>query len=277
MQFRAAGCMFCDGTPLSKEHIWGKWLQSIANIPHDPNERSIHYLYNSNKGENSGKFLKGSNANSGNALSVTSKVVCRHCNNGWMSKIEKRMQKLFELIFVQNTLEISVENKKKLRDWLLLKTCVLEKRNIPISWCTATFVETVNSQQKQRWVNFKKTKDIQDVGVLVFRSKSNKWGDSNFTSGIGFTHEGPKVFFMNVIGMGPMSALIWNTPQIDFIKNYSLRPDSFLDLKECKDSSSLKLRATSFLNLEDVALKALSSIPGNLNLVKVYDFKGYDK
>lgn len=67
-------CVFCGGTPATREHAWPKWLVSL--FPAQPIQAArtgaSPHLYTSD------------------SIELAVRVVCEECNNGWMSALENR-------------------------------------------------------------------------------------------------------------------------------------------------------------------------------------------
>lgn len=80
-------CIFCDGLGMSKQHVWPKWLSSNIAKPHlasNEERKSVTRLRHGKLTSTSGlRKLDGS------TMSRKVRVVCRQCNNGWMSRIEE--------------------------------------------------------------------------------------------------------------------------------------------------------------------------------------------
>lgn len=100
---RRRGCIFCGGTPLTKEHVLPKWLKPIVpfdattgilsarqpdTIPIPPSEREA-------------------------------RAVCGPCNHGWMSNLEKRAKPLLTPLILGKTAprEIGVDGLSTIAFW----------------------------------------------------------------------------------------------------------------------------------------------------------------
>lgn len=106
----------------SKEHIWGKWLQSIyprSEIASD----ATHFEDRNNK-DGTLVVSDGFFAGKTHPYFRTSKVVCNNCNNTWMSSIEKQMKSVFVKIFQNGKQLLSQEEHEIIRNWCFLKFCV---------------------------------------------------------------------------------------------------------------------------------------------------------
>jgi hypothetical protein len=106
-------CQFCGGLPLSKTHIWPKWLAGVVT------PKPYHVVKRTDRsGNGTNKFFEKVN---NDLFSVQPRIACRNCNSGWMNKIELEVIK-FIFPFVGGTWpdEISYENSRALSRWLSL-------------------------------------------------------------------------------------------------------------------------------------------------------------
>lgn len=82
----ARTCVFCGGSPTTKEHLWPDWarrlLAEAGPLP--------HRMQLDRQGQDSElrEWLR-------EAYSMTVRCVCAKCNNGWMSELESRARELF--------------------------------------------------------------------------------------------------------------------------------------------------------------------------------------
>jgi hypothetical protein len=77
-------CIFCERTPLTKEHVVGDWAGRFA----DAEQRSIVHLSDR---EGEAREIREWNAK---AYDRQARIVCAACNNGWMSNLETRASAL---------------------------------------------------------------------------------------------------------------------------------------------------------------------------------------
>ena len=71
--------MFCGGGPVTEEHVIADWVRQLLG----EQPRSNHTLYAPGKSIRQFSRLPHT---------LTAKVVCRRCNNGWMSDLEAGVQ-----------------------------------------------------------------------------------------------------------------------------------------------------------------------------------------
>jgi len=79
-------CIFCPRTDMSREHVWADWLRNYIpkNMPSYSSLSAVAYPKHT-------EFKK--QRISGDIRSRKLRVVCeRHCNNGWMSKLQEKVK-----------------------------------------------------------------------------------------------------------------------------------------------------------------------------------------
>ena len=82
---RPSHCIFCGNKPLTKEHVWPRWLRS--HIPYDKDKFTsvTHDIYL--------EHVDGSaKKETGDPKSRGIKVVCAACNSGWMSRLQEAVK-----------------------------------------------------------------------------------------------------------------------------------------------------------------------------------------
>jgi hypothetical protein len=86
---RVTECIFREPTklhkPLSREHVWGEWLKDYIR----PEINKHHFLYEE-VGKPGTPIRATFTLRAGDHLYSKVKVVCKECNNGWLSDIQKR-------------------------------------------------------------------------------------------------------------------------------------------------------------------------------------------
>lgn len=115
-------CIFCGLSGMSKEHFWPDWLKEYVPIVKDAKYTASVY---SSKGL-AAQQLRSSNQRQGHLITKTFRVVCKKCNNGWMSGIENDV-KAFLLTGISNTETIvNQQVKEKLALWACVKAVITE-------------------------------------------------------------------------------------------------------------------------------------------------------
>ncbi|WP_329368501.1 hypothetical protein OG896_23895 [Streptomyces sp. NBC_00669] len=99
-------CVFCGGSPVTREHVFPQWLNQY--LP--PGRQQIEQ---SRYGVGAYDVTRESVG-----LDFTVKKVCAPCNNGWMSKLEKSSKVVFEpLIIRQDLTFISLRQQRQIALW----------------------------------------------------------------------------------------------------------------------------------------------------------------
>lgn len=116
-------CIFCDTLGnISKEHFWPEWLAPY--ISEANTSRHISVLLEA-EGKEPQK-LNRSSERDGNVLTKKIRIVCKTCNNGWMSQIESAVKPILIALINRSNLVLSSEDTKILALWVSLKTIVGE-------------------------------------------------------------------------------------------------------------------------------------------------------
>lgn len=130
MSFESPRCLFCNSEDLSKEHIFSKWLR-IAFKDDELSGEVIHR----NPGESLKKVFDRSinNTELNTLYGTTISRVCKNCNNGWMSRLEKNVK---AILIKDNKLKtdvrtLSIRDKKELGLWILVKVILLWYKTNP--------------------------------------------------------------------------------------------------------------------------------------------------
>lgn len=92
-------CFFCRNRANSIEHLWGKWLLKVSGLTVKPTDRRDHktsfVVFDPNNPLDLGEQRNGIFAQTGLAMQEKRRVVCKICNNTFMSAIENRSRKRF--------------------------------------------------------------------------------------------------------------------------------------------------------------------------------------
>lgn len=120
----AGKCAFCEGGGLSKEHLWPAWAKPF--LPERAiAERVEQQLTFSEKV----KLVSPSHTKTRNGHPWTRKfrVVCRTCNNGWMSILEDQTKPVLSPIIATMPHTITTESLALIARWVVLKVMVAEQ------------------------------------------------------------------------------------------------------------------------------------------------------
>lgn len=76
-------CIFCEGEPVSREHLWPQWLAEVV-----PADAAIECSHTWQRGTSEPtEFAQ-------RPFQLTVRAVCENCNGGWMSVIENEAKHL---------------------------------------------------------------------------------------------------------------------------------------------------------------------------------------
>lgn len=115
-------CLFCGGKPISKEHLFSDWISALV-----PRTAERHTQFIATIQEIGSKPLEAvPTKREGDILSRRLKVVCRKCNNEWMSGIDDRARPLLGRLILGHTHCVSQKEQGAILDWIVLKTIVGE-------------------------------------------------------------------------------------------------------------------------------------------------------
>ena len=124
-------CIFCGSGRLTKEHILPRWLQgvlpkkfaglshSVTRLPYpDGSVLPLHSSYRPTR--------------QGDPLVRTLRVVCRTCNNGWMSKLQNIAKpSLLPLILNADWSGLTIGDLKSIASWVAMTCAVNEYADPP--------------------------------------------------------------------------------------------------------------------------------------------------
>lgn len=84
------GCIFCSGFGLSKEHIFSRWTYAL--VPAAPN--STHSRGHAVSSRTNRHLFDKVDVEDyqGNLNTIRFRVVCKTCNNGWMSRLDNAVK-----------------------------------------------------------------------------------------------------------------------------------------------------------------------------------------
>jgi hypothetical protein len=116
-------CIFCGKLgSISKEHFWPEWLESYL-----PKQAENAYVSELHVAE--GKVPKRLQDRMERQGSVTTKkirVVCKNCNNGWMSRLEESAKMIMRPVLEGHSYTLAKTEIQTLACWVAVKTIVGE-------------------------------------------------------------------------------------------------------------------------------------------------------
>lgn len=109
-------CVFCGGSPVTKEHVFPQWLNRYLLPGRQQIEQARYGV---------GGFDK---TRQSIGLDFTVKKVCAQCNNGWMSRLEiSSVGALEPLIIRQNLNLISLQQQRQIALWATKTAMMLDQ------------------------------------------------------------------------------------------------------------------------------------------------------
>ncbi|MFD5711316.1 hypothetical protein ACFWHW_13115 [Streptomyces pharetrae] len=110
-------CVFCGGTPLTKEHVLPRWLK----VALDPTVRRHQYVRLS---------VDTVRHHQAPPLNEQVKVVCSECNSGWMNQLEENVRRFLPDLIRGNPCDLDAEAQRALAAWSL-KTMLMFQHTHP--------------------------------------------------------------------------------------------------------------------------------------------------
>lgn len=112
--------MFCEGYPISREHIWADWM-----LPYLPKKNVLNHEIHSEiifPDKNDVKIIK----RSGEPQSGRLKIACVACNTGWMSDLQKEAKPILIPLMRGERYLLHRKAQKTLAAWIAMFTMVAE-------------------------------------------------------------------------------------------------------------------------------------------------------
>lgn len=112
-----ARCIFCEGasgTSLSREHVFPDWLRQI--FPRKDTDTHTHGTISWTDATMSSPAIT-TRRRQGQAGTRSVRVVCKKCNNGWLSVLEERTKPLLRELVQASLREIGSEDQNLLAVW----------------------------------------------------------------------------------------------------------------------------------------------------------------
>ena len=121
-------CIFCDGFGLSKEHVWPRWLtKTVPAGAKSGHLTTISRKVSHNMSYEMGPLKSGKQQRPGAITSRRLCVVCKNCNNEWMSQLQEEVKDLL-LIVMENRYWSTMTGIEvtKLAKWITMFVIVSE-------------------------------------------------------------------------------------------------------------------------------------------------------
>lgn len=119
-------CVFCGSKPTTKEHAWPAWLAEEY-----PQLRSVRMAAASGQVMYAGPIQVANQVFSNRqylakTFDVQVKVVCKRCNNGWMSDLEASAKPLIGTIMHGTPLSLDAQSQRTLATWTFKTMAMLQ-------------------------------------------------------------------------------------------------------------------------------------------------------
>jgi hypothetical protein len=121
---KKGNCVFCNGTGLTKQHVWPDWLKNV--IPRDNNQHSQFLTHVSLKDPELVVVQPDVLVRQGHAGTRKIRNVCASCNNGWMSKLEGDVKSILTSLILNDVVRLGIESQKNISAWVVMTTIMQE-------------------------------------------------------------------------------------------------------------------------------------------------------
>ncbi len=109
---------------MSKEHFWSDWMSEL--ISHGSESKHIHKIVSADAKIGTNQKVDKSESRQGDVTTKKIRVVCRKCNNGWMSKIEMKAKPILTQLILGRDCCLTPEQSHTLALWIAMKVIVSE-------------------------------------------------------------------------------------------------------------------------------------------------------
>lgn len=124
-------CIFCQTSGrLSREHIWADWLRNFVPRRDD---RSTHRIAGS---DTENKILRGKLDRPGDIMAQRLRIVCKSCNEGWMSQMQERTKPHLVGLIRDGWTALDEDAQRILAAWATMFTMVFEYADPPTATVT---------------------------------------------------------------------------------------------------------------------------------------------
>jgi hypothetical protein len=113
-------CIFCGRPGLTREHVWADWLKKYI-----PKNEINHTSFSATLHPTRSDFRRKKVA--GDLRSRRLRVVCRSCNNGWMSRLQERAKPLLLPLIKGESTAFTYDEQELLAAWITMSIMVAEQ------------------------------------------------------------------------------------------------------------------------------------------------------
>lgn len=163
-------CIFCEGTQISKEHVYANWMRPYIK---EWNGTTHRVTYAPVSGDEMPLIESGALTLKGDHRSRGLKVVCTKCNNGWMSEIQNKAKPIMLPLLEDRAWHLSRAGQELVAKWAILFTMVYEfadPRTATISSAQRTSFR-LNTKPPKNWIIWiAKFRGVDRSGVAFHRA-----------------------------------------------------------------------------------------------------------
>jgi hypothetical protein len=121
-------CIFCarrlvPRQTLSGEHLWSDWMKNVLPLTAAISRREQFEHFRSGAQFGQVEFWE----RHGSARNAKLHVICVHCNNGWMSDIDKTIIPIMTPLIKGEPAVYTPQMQEQIANWIALKMLVFEK------------------------------------------------------------------------------------------------------------------------------------------------------
>lgn len=128
-------CLFCGGSPLTEEHVYGKWLR--REIPkNEPNHKRLRVIQHTSRAD----FKVKTQGGDGRTLKL--KIACKTCNTGWMKDFQDEAIGVIKPMALGKSLVLDGPKQLIIANWATMVTMTAEyadRSTVSISQAERTF------------------------------------------------------------------------------------------------------------------------------------------
>jgi hypothetical protein len=120
-----ARCIFCGGFGLSKEHVFPGWLKQL--FPRSDTDTHIFMEANWHGHASTSRPQIRGQEKQGHSGTRQVRIVCKRCNNSWMSNLEENTKPLLISLITGESVKLNHYQQRLLSRWIA-KTSVVAER-----------------------------------------------------------------------------------------------------------------------------------------------------
>ena len=119
-------CIFCRGSPVTKEHVLGKWISRLlASL--EEGFQGFGFVGQFGRFAPEQKPLRRKYG----SVHLTAQVACARCNNGWMSRLENTARRWLKPMIEGKPVDLPPEAQPTLARWAVKTAIVIQHMDLP--------------------------------------------------------------------------------------------------------------------------------------------------